>query len=162
MSVKIRLARFGAKKRPYYHIVVANSRAPRDGSFIEQVGTYNPMVERTAPGAITLDTERIKYWLAQGAQATDKVARFIANAGLTAAYKVNAAQTKQQLPKTKAQERLKAAEDAKKAKEAEAAAAKEAEEKKFEEAAAPAEAQAEAPAEIPAAEPAPAAKTPAA
>ena len=135
MSVKIRLARFGAKKRPYYHIVVANSRAPRDGSFIEQIGIYNPMVERTSPEAVKLDAERVKYWLSKGAQPTDRVARFIGEAGLGAKF-VPAAQSKKPLPKAKAQERLKAAADAKAAKEAEAATASEAEAKAFEEPAA--------------------------
>ena len=68
--IKIRLARHGAKKRPFYRIVVANNEAPRDGSFIEKVGTYNPL---TNPATVTLNTERIQYWLRQGAGLTDTV-----------------------------------------------------------------------------------------
>ena len=70
MAVKIRLARYGAKKRPFYRIVVADGRYPRDGRFLENVGTYNPMVE---PNEITLKKERIEYWLGQGAKPTDTV-----------------------------------------------------------------------------------------
>ncbi|MCL2439164.1 MAG: 30S ribosomal protein S16 [Alphaproteobacteria bacterium] len=132
MSVKIRLARFGAKKRPYFHIVVADSRNPRDGSFIEQVGTYNPMIEKTAPGALVLNAERIKYWLGVGAQATDRVARFIANAGIGAAYVAKTNQPKKSAPKAKAQERLKLAAAAAEEKAAAEAAAKAEAEKAFE------------------------------
>ena len=77
MAVKIRLARFGAKKRPYYRIVVADSRTARDGRAIEQVGTYNPLTE---PATVKLDLERVDKWLADGAQPTDTVARLIDNA----------------------------------------------------------------------------------
>lgn len=70
MAVKIRLARHGAKKRPFYRIVVADGQYPRDGRFLENVGTYNPMVE---PNEITLKKERIEYWIGQGAQPTDTV-----------------------------------------------------------------------------------------
>lgn len=77
MAVKIRLARHGAKKRPYYRIVVANSRAPRDGRFIEEVGRYNPCVE---PSMIKVDFEKVDRWLANGAQPTDAVAHLIAKA----------------------------------------------------------------------------------
>ena len=70
MSVKIRLSRKGTKKRPFYHIVVANSRNARDGSFIEKVGTYNPMLAREDEKRIVLVADRIKYWLSQGAQTT--------------------------------------------------------------------------------------------
>lgn len=70
MAVKIRLARYGAKKRPFYRVIVADSRYPRDGRFIEMVGTYNPMVE---PSEINLKADRIQYWLAQGAKPTDTV-----------------------------------------------------------------------------------------
>ena len=111
MSVKIRLSRKGTKKRPFYHIVVANSRDPRDGSFIEKVGTYNPMLAREDSKRITLVTERIKYWLSQGAQPTDKVSRFLSDAGLTEKYVVNTKQTKKPLPKAKAQARLKELEE---------------------------------------------------
>lgn len=125
MAVKIRLARGGAKKRPYYRIVIADARCPRDGEFIEKVGTYNPMVARDHAERLTLNEERIKYWLSVGAQPTDRVARFIGDAGLAPKYAIPK-QTKQTQPKAKAQERLKMAEEAKKAADeaaAEAAAA---------------------------------------
>lgn len=77
MAVKIRLARHGAKKRPYYRIVVADSRAPRDGKFIDEVGRYNPL---TDPSTVTFDMEKVEKWLANGAQPTDTVARLLKNA----------------------------------------------------------------------------------
>jgi small subunit ribosomal protein S16 len=77
MSVKIRLTRLGAKKKPFYRIVVANSTAPRDGKFIEIVGTYDPMLAKENPDRIKLKQERIQYWLSVGAQPTDRVAKFI-------------------------------------------------------------------------------------
>ena len=81
--LKIRLARGGAKKRPYYHIVVADSHAPRDGKFIEKVGSYNPMLPKDgAQPRVALKVERIAEWLGKGAQPTDRVARFLANEGL--------------------------------------------------------------------------------
>lgn len=140
MALKIRLARGGAKKRPYYHVVIADSRSPRDGRFIERVGTYNPMVPKDHPERLTLKDERVKYWMGVGARPTDRVARFLAAAGLADKPAV-ADQTKKHLPKAKAQERLKEAEEAAKAA-AEAAAAPVEEEAPVEEA--PAE---EAPAE---------------
>ena len=76
MAVKIRLARHGAKKRPYYRIVVADSRKPRDGRFIEEVGRYNPCV---SPSMVTFDKERVDYWLSVGAKPTDTVARLLEN-----------------------------------------------------------------------------------
>ncbi len=82
MSVSIRLSRGGAKKRPYYRIVVANSRSPRDGSFIEKIGTYNPLLGKDDEKRVVLDTERAKHWLSVGAQPTDRVARFFDAAGL--------------------------------------------------------------------------------
>ena len=82
MSLKIRLARGGAKKRPYYSIVVADSRSPRDGRFIEKLGTYNPMLDRSHADRVTLKTERIQHWLGVGALPTDRVARFLGDAGL--------------------------------------------------------------------------------
>jgi small subunit ribosomal protein S16 len=84
MSLSIRLARGGAKKRPYYRIVVADSRAPRDGRFIEKIGTYNPLLPKDAAERITLDADRAKHWLGVGAQPTDRVARFLDAAGLRA------------------------------------------------------------------------------
>jgi small subunit ribosomal protein S16 len=82
MSVSIRLSRGGAKKRPYYRIVVANSRSPRDGSFIEKIGTYNPLLAKDDAKRVVLDTERAKHWLTVGAQPTDRVARFFDAAGI--------------------------------------------------------------------------------
>ena len=121
MSVKIRLSRKGTKKRPFHHIVVANSRNARDGSFIEKVGTYNPMLPREDEHRVTLVVDRIKYWLSQGAQPSDRVARFLSDAGITDKYVVKTNQTKKPLPKAKAQARAKkleekrlAAEEAKK------------------------------------------------
>ena len=81
MSLKIRLARAGTKKRPYYHVVIADARNPRDGRFIERVGTYDPkLADKTA--RVNLVTERVQYWLGVGAQPTDRVARFVDAAGL--------------------------------------------------------------------------------
>ena len=80
--LKIRLARGGAKKRPYYNIVVADSHSPRDGRFIEKVGAYNPMLKKDDPARVTLKVESIQAWLKKGAQPTDRVARFLANEGL--------------------------------------------------------------------------------
>ena len=80
--LKIRLARGGAKKRPYYSIVVADSHSPRDGRFIEKVGAYNPLLKRDDPKRITLKSERITEWLSKGAQPTDRVARFLSTQGL--------------------------------------------------------------------------------
>ena len=115
MSVKIRLSRAGAKKRPFYHIVVADANAPRDGKFIERVGTYNPMLPAEHAERVTLVTERLQYWLGNGAQPNDRVARFLAKAELVKAP-VRREQTKQPTPKKKAQERA-----AERAKAAEAA-----------------------------------------
>ncbi|MEM0908737.1 MAG: 30S ribosomal protein S16 [Pseudomonadota bacterium] len=82
MATKIRLARGGSKKRPYYRIVVADVRAPRDGRFIEKVGTYNPMLAKDHPERVTLVEERVRHWLAQGATPTDRVLRFLDQAGI--------------------------------------------------------------------------------
>ncbi len=108
MGLKIRLARAGAKKRPYYHIVVADSRSPRDGRFIEKLGSYNPMLPADHAERIRLQNERITHWIGQGAIATDRVAKFLGHAGL-APMPVYAAQPIQSAPKKKAQERAKAA-----------------------------------------------------
>lgn len=108
MSLKIRLTRGGAKKRPYYRIVVAEATSPRDGRFIEKVGAYNPMVAQDHPERLTLDQERIKHWLSVGAQPTDRVARFLGKAGLIQAPVYRDTPTKS-APKKKAQERAKAA-----------------------------------------------------
>ena len=82
MALAIRLARGGAKKRPYYRIVVADSRSPRDGRFIEKVGAYDPMKKKDDPARVTLETEKVQAWLDKGAQPTDRVLRFLAAAGL--------------------------------------------------------------------------------
>jgi len=82
MAVKIRLSRWGTKKRPYYRIVVANSRAPRDGDYIEKVGTFNPMLPDTDANRLKMNEERIKHWLSLGAQPTDRVQRFLFKAGV--------------------------------------------------------------------------------
>jgi small subunit ribosomal protein S16 len=104
MSLKIRLARGGAKKRPFYSIVVADARSPRDGRFIEKLGTYNPMLARDHSDRITLKTERIQHWLGVGAQPTDRVVKFLAAAGLAEAPAQRETPTKS-APKKKAQER---------------------------------------------------------
>ena len=82
MSVKIRLSRGGTKKRPYYYVVVADSTSPRDGRYIEQIGTHNPLLAKDNPERVKLNIERVKHWLSVGAQPTDRVARFIDAAGL--------------------------------------------------------------------------------
>ncbi len=117
MATKIRLARGGSKKRPYYRIVVADIRSPRDGRFIEKVGSYNPMLPKDSEERVQLNVERIQYWLGTGAQPTDRVARFLDTAGLLKREPRNNPK-KAQLGQ-KAQERL----DAKKQAEEEAAAA---------------------------------------
>ncbi|ABC21986.1 30S ribosomal protein S16 [Rhodospirillum rubrum] len=110
MSLRIRLARGGAKKRPFYRIVVADSRSPRDGRFIEKLGTFDPMLPRDHERRVVLKDERVKYWLGVGALPSDRVARFLGLSGLTEARKVPE-QTKQAQPKAKAQERLREAEE---------------------------------------------------
>jgi small subunit ribosomal protein S16 len=82
MSVAIRLSRGGAKKRPYYRIVVTNSRSPRDGKYLEQVGTYNPVLAKDDEKRVTLVEDRVRYWLGVGAQPTDRVARMLDKAGI--------------------------------------------------------------------------------
>src|ERR1700674_1264915 len=107
MSLKIRLARAGTKKRPFYHVVIADSRAPRDGRFIERLGHFNPLVGKDAKDRLKLDLEKIKAWLAKGATPTDRVLRFLDEAGVMkrpARNNPNKAQ-----PKKKAQERAAAA-----------------------------------------------------
>ena len=108
MALKIRLARAGAKKRPYYHIVVADSRSPRDGRFIEKLGSYNPMLPADHAERIRLQDERITHWLSEGALPTERVARFLGRAGLAPmpAYRE---QPLQSAPKKKAQERAREA-----------------------------------------------------
>jgi small subunit ribosomal protein S16 len=108
MSLKIRLSRGGAKKRPFYSIVIADSRSPRDGRFIEKIGTYNPMLPKDHATRITIDEERAKHWLSVGATPTDRVALFFGNAGLVEKRQWTETPN-QSAPKAKAQERLKAA-----------------------------------------------------
>ncbi len=118
MALKIRLTRGGAKKRPYYRIVVADSRFPRDGRFIDRIGAYDPMKPKDAADRVVLDVEKAKEWLAKGAQPTDRVARFLDQAGLMKrAARNNPEKAK---PGKKAEER--AAERAEKAAAAEAPA----------------------------------------
>ena len=137
MALSIRLTRGGAKKRPFYRIVVADSRSPRDGRFIEKIGHYDPMVAKAHPQRVVIDAERAKHWISVGAQPSDRVARFFGAADIIPMPKYNET-PKKSAPKAKAQERVKAAEAAA-AKAAEAAAAPKEE--------APAEAAAETPAE---------------
>ena len=118
MSLKIRLSRAGAKKRPYYRIVIADARAPRDGRFIEKVGTYDPMKPKDDPARIKLETEKVQAWLTKGAQPTDRVLRFLDAAGLMKREPRN--NPKKGEPGKRAQEL--AAERAKKAAAGEAAA----------------------------------------
>jgi small subunit ribosomal protein S16 len=136
MSLKIRLARGGAKKRPYYRIVIADTRSPRDGRFIEKIGSFNPLLPKEREDRVVLDLDRAKHWLSVGALPTDRVARFLDAAGVLKRTAPN--NPTKAKPKAKAQERIEAARLAEE--EAKAAAA--------EAAAAPAEAPAEeAPAE---------------
>ena len=111
MSLKMRLTRAGAKKRPFYRVVVADSRSPRDGRFIERIGTYNPMLPQGHANRVMLNTDRARHWLGVGAQPTDRVALFLAQAGL-APMPARREQPVQSKPKAKAQERLKAAAEA--------------------------------------------------
>ena len=116
MSLKIRMARAGTKKRPVYHIVVADSRYPRDGRFIEKIGFYNPLLPREHADRIKLDLEKAKVWLDKGATASDRVHRFLSDAGVVKARVHN--NPEKAKPRKKAQERAAAA-----AKAAEASAA---------------------------------------
>ena len=108
MSLSIRLTRGGAKKRPFYRIVVADSRSPRDGRFLEKIGAYNPMLPREHADRIKLNTERLTHWLGVGARPSDRVAKFLAGAELMKPRE-RREQTKKPQPKAKAQERAKAA-----------------------------------------------------
>jgi len=155
MATKIRLARGGTKKRPFYRIVIADERAPRDGNFIEKVGNFNPMLPKDHKERLIFSKERVEYWLKVGAQPTERVQKFLAEHGLVDAPKVTE-KTKQHLPKAKAQERMKQKEEAsiKAEEEAKAAAAAPVVEEPAAEAAAEPVAEA-APTEEPAAEAAP-------
>ena len=141
MSLRIRLSRGGAKKRPYYRIVVADSRKARDGRYIERLGTYNPMVAKDHPDRLNTDDERIKYWLGVGALPSNRIARFLSDKGLVDKPAIPE-QTKQHLPRAKTLERQKEAEE-----KAKAAAEAPAEEAKAEEAPAEEAKAEEAPAE---------------
>ncbi|MSP88905.1 MAG: 30S ribosomal protein S16 [Alphaproteobacteria bacterium] len=108
MALKIRMTRGGAKKRPFYRIVVADIRCPRDGRFIEKLGTFNPMVPDDHPQRLKLDVERVKHWLGVGALPSERVAKFLGKLGLREMPKWNET-PKQSAPRAKTQERLKAA-----------------------------------------------------
>ena len=110
MSIKIRLSRGGTKKRPFYHIVAADSRAPRDGRFIEKLGFYNPLLPKDAPDALRVKEELVKKWLAVGAEPTERVQKLLALLGLCEKV-VIVEQPKKSAPKAKAMERIKAAEE---------------------------------------------------
>ena len=140
MATKIRLARGGSKKRPFYRRVIADERAPRDGNFSEKIGNFNPMVPKDHKERVVISKERAEHWLKVGAQPTDRVQRILADLGMMEAPKITE-KTKKHLPKAKAQERIKAKEEAALKAEEEAKAAAEA-----------AKAEAEKPAEEPAAE----------
>ena len=140
MATKIRLARGGSKKRPFYRIVIADERAPRDGNFIEKIGNFNPMVPKDHKERVVISKERAEHWLKVGAQPTDRVQRILADLGMMEAPKITE-KTKKHLPKAKAQERIKAKEEAALKAEEDAKAAAEA-----------AKAEAEKPTEEPAAE----------
>lgn len=148
MATKIRLARGGSKKKPYYRIVVADVRAPRDGRFIEKIGTYNPMLPKDNPERLTLKEDRVKHWLGTGATPTERVESFLVAANLFKRSKSKQAEldakikkSQEEVKKKKAEEaaKKKAEDDARKAEEAEAKAAAEAEAKEAAEAAASSE-----------------------
>ena len=148
MALKIRLSRGGSKKRPFYKVVVADSRSPRDGRFIEKVGHFNPLLPKDNPERLNLDLEKIKEWLGKGAKPTEKLGRFLGEANVIPMPEQKNNPKKAQ-PKKKAQERLAALKDAEEAAKAEAEAPAAAEEAPAaaEEAPAAAAAAAEAPAE---------------
>lgn len=117
MATKIRMSRAGAKNRPFFKIVVADSRSPRDGRFLEKLGTYNPLLEKGNPERVVLNVERIKYWLSVGAKPSDRIARFLHEANL-GPKPVITKTPKKSAPKAKAQERAKAEAAASESKEA--------------------------------------------
>ena len=159
MAVAIRLSRGGAKKRPYYRIVVSDTRSPRDGKYLEQIGTYNPMMPKDSGERVKLDEDRARHWLSVGAQPTDRVHRFLDAAGILERAPRNNPKKAEpgEAAKERAEEKAaKAAEAEEAAKAAEEEAAAPAEEAAAEEAAAE-----EAPAEEAAAEEAPAEEAPA-
>jgi len=126
MALKIRLARGGAKKRPFYRIVVAEASAPRDGRYVERVGTYNPMVPKDHEQRLALNGERISFWMSKGAQPTDRVHKMLASAGLMAAPALRDQPKKSAPGKKRADREAAAAAAAAAAAEAEAAQAAEA------------------------------------
>ncbi len=123
MALKIRLARGGAKKRPFYRIVVAEASAPRDGRYVERVGTYNPMVPKDHDQRLTLNGERITYWMGQGAQPTERVQKMLATTGLAAAPVIRDQPKKSAPGKKRAEREAEAAEAASAAAEEAATAA---------------------------------------
>ena len=106
MAVRIRLSRGGSKKRPFYRVVTADQRAPRDGRFIEKLGTYNPLLPQDHEQRLVINEERVKYWLSVGAQPTERLAKLFSNLGLVKAPALRE-QPKKSAPKAKAQERMK-------------------------------------------------------
>ena len=118
MAMKIRLARGGSKKRPFYRVVAADSRMPRDGRFIEKLGTYNPLLPKDSEDRIKLDMERVQYWLGQGAQPTDRVARFLEASGALTKTERNNPKKAEPGQKAKARAEEKAAKAAEAAEEA--------------------------------------------
>ena len=143
MATKMRLARGGSKKRPFYRIVIADERAPRDGNFIEKIGNFNPMVPKDHKERVVISKERAEHWLKVGAQPTDRVQRILADLGMMDAPKITE-KTKKHLPKAKAQERTKAKEEAALKAEEDAKAAAEAAKAEAEKPAAEEQPQAEA------------------
>jgi len=107
MSVKMRLSRGGSKKRPYYYVVIAHGTSPRDGRYIEQIGTFDPMLKKDNPERVKLNEERVKHWLGVGAQPTDRVLRLLDGKGLAKREAQN--NPNKAKPKKKAQERAAAA-----------------------------------------------------
>ncbi len=111
MALKIRMSRGGAKKRPFYSIVVTDSRSPRDGRFIEKLGTYNPMLDKNHPERLIMKIERVQHWLKVGALPSERVHRFLGDAGLMPKPEMHV-RPKKSAPRAKAQERAKAAGEA--------------------------------------------------
>lgn len=103
MAMKIRLARGGSKKRPFYRIVAADSRMPRDGRYVEKLGTYNPLLAKDDENRVVMNVERIQYWMGEGAQVTDRVSRFLEAAGIIAKKERN--NPKKAVPGKKMQDR---------------------------------------------------------
>ena len=114
MSVRIRLSRGGSKKRPFYKVVAADQRTPRDGRFIERLGSYNPMLPKDHADRFVVNEERVKYWLSQGAEPTERMAKMLSDLGLVSKVALRD-QPKKSAPKAKAQERLKEKEEKAKA-----------------------------------------------